>query len=80
MDGRMDGWLDVSIDWGVAAYTKYLSRIERLLRRAFRFGYIQHETSIQQVIKDRDVRLWKSIMGTSSHPRQDLLPLLRTGL
>ena len=60
--------------WVVAAYTKYLSQIDRLLRRAFRFGYIQHETSIQQVIKDRDVRLWKSIMGTSSHPLQDLLP------
>ena len=36
--------------WGVAAYTKYLSQIDRLLRRAFRFGYIQHESSIQQVI------------------------------
>ena len=59
--------------WGVAAYTKYLSQIDRLLRRAFRFGYIQHETSIQQVIKDRDVRLWKSIIGTSSHPLHDLL-------
>ena len=63
--------------WGVAAYTKYLSQIDRLLRRAFRFGYIQHETSIQQVIKDRDVRLWKSIMGTSSHLLQDLLPPLK---
>ena len=60
--------------WGVAAYTKYLSQIDRLLRRAFRFGDIQHETSIQQVIKDRDVRLWKSVMGTSLHPLQDLLP------
>ena len=60
--------------WGVAAYTNYLSQIDRLLKRAFRFGYIQHESSIQQVIKDRDVRLWKSIMGTSSHPLQDLLP------
>ena len=63
--------------WGVAAYTKYPSQIDRLLRRAFRFGYIQHETSIQQVIKDRDVRLWKSIMGTSSHLLQDLLPPLK---
>ena len=49
--------------WGVADYTKYLSQIDRLLRRAFRFGYIQHETSIQQVIKDRDVRLWKKYYG-----------------
>ena len=40
--------------WGVAAYTKYLIQIDRLLRRAFRFGYIQHELSIEQVIKDRD--------------------------
>ena len=63
--------------WGVAAYTKYLSQIDRLVRRAFRFGYIQHELSIQQVIKGRDVRLWKSIMGTSSHPLKDLLPLLK---
>ena len=63
--------------WGVAAYTKYLSQIDRLVRRAFRFGYIQHESSIQQVIKDRDVRLWKSIMGASSHPLKDLLPLLK---
>ena len=29
--------------WGVAAYTEYLSQIDRLVRRAFRFGYIQHE-------------------------------------
>ena len=60
--------------WGVAAYTKYLSQIDKLLRRAFRFGYIQHESSIQQVIKDKDVRLWKSIMGASSYPLKDLLP------
>ena len=49
--------------WGFADYTKYLSQIDRLLRRAFRFGYIQHETPIQQVIKDRDVRLWKKYYG-----------------
>ena len=29
------------------------------------------------VIKDRDVRLWKSIMGTSSHPLRHLLPPLK---
>ena len=63
--------------WGVASYTKYLIQIDRLLRRAFRFGYILHESSIQQVVKDRDVRLWKSIMGTVSHPLQDILPPLK---
>ena len=65
-------------EFGVfAAYTKYLSQTDRLLRRVFRFGYIQHESSIQQVIKDRDVRHWKSIVGTSSHPLPDLLPPLK---
>ena len=63
--------------WGVAAYTKYLIQIDRLLRRAFRFGYILHESSIQQFVKDRDVRLWKSVVSTSSHPLQDLLPPLK---
>ena len=63
--------------WGVAAYTKYLSQIDRLLRRSLRFGYIQHETSIQHILKDRDVRLWKSITGTSSHPLQDPLRPLK---
>ena len=67
--------------WGVAIYTKYLSQIDRLVRRAFRFWHIQYESSIQQVIKDRDVRLWRSIMGASSHPLKDLLPPLKnTGL
>ena len=36
-----------------------------------------NHASIQPVIKDRDVRLWKSIMRTSSHPLQDLLPPLK---
>ena len=63
--------------WGVAAYTKYLSQIDSPLRTAFRFGYIEHESSTQHVIKDTKVRLWKSIMGTSSHPLQDFLPSLK---
>ena len=49
-------------------------QIDRLLREAFRFGYIQHETSIQQVVKDRDLRLRKGIVGTPSHSLQDLSP------
>ena len=40
-------------------------------------GYIQHETSIQHVFKDRDFRLRKSIVGTPSHPLQELLPQLK---
>jgi len=59
--------------------TSDISRLLYVISRAVRQVKcdIQHETSIQQVIKDRDVRLWKSIMGTSSHPLQDLLPPLK---
>ena len=66
--------------WGIAAYTKYLSQIYRLLRRAFRFGYIQHETSIQQVIKDRDLMVWKSMWVLPRIPCRIFSPHLRTGL
>ena len=37
---------------GVAAYTKYLSQIDRLLRRAFRFGY----TAISRKLVGRSAR------------------------
>ena len=64
--------------WGVAACTKYLSQIDWLQKRAFRFGYIQHVTSIQQVVKERDLKLWSSIVDNPSHPLQDLLPPRRS--
>lgn len=58
--------------------TNYLIQIDRLLRRDFQFGYIQHELSIQQFIKDGDMRLWESVMGIIPlHPLQDLLPPLK---
>ena len=46
--------------WGVAAYSKYLSEIDRPQKRVLRFGYIQCVTSIKQIIKDKDLRLWSS--------------------
>jgi len=54
--------------WRVAAYTKYLSQIDRLQKREFRFGYIQQVTPIQQIVKERDLRLWNSLVDTPSHP------------
>ena len=60
--------------WGVAAYSKYLSQIDRLEKWALRFGYIPYTTSLKQVVKDRDLRLWSSIVDNPSHPLQDLSP------
>ena len=66
--------------WGVAAYTKYLNQIDRLLKRAFQFRYIQYESSIQRVFKDRDVRLWRGIVGVPRIPCRIFSPHLRIGL
>ena len=66
--------------WDITAYTKYLSEIDGLLRRAFRFGYIQHETSIQQIIKDRDLMVWKRMWILPRIPCRIFSPHLRTGL
>ena len=66
--------------WGVAAYTKYLSQIDRLVRRPFRFGYIQHELSIQQVIKYRCETLEKYYGCFLASPEGPPPPNLRTGL
>lgn len=40
--------------WGVAAYTKSLSQIDTLQKRAFRFTYIRQVTLIQQVVLKRE--------------------------
>ena len=57
--------------WGVVAFPKYLSQIDRLKKRALKFGYIQQVTSIQQVLRNR-------IVDTPLHPLQDLLPPRRS--
>ena len=56
----------------------YLSQIDRLKKAALRFVYIQYVTSIKQIVKDRDLRLWSSIVDNSLHPLQDLLLLRRS--
>ena len=68
-------------NWGVAAYTKYLIQIDRQMRKAFRFGYIQHELSTPQVIKDKDEGLSESIIWVlPCIPCRIFFHHLRTGL
>ena len=51
--------------WGVAAHTKYLSQIDRLQNRAFRFRCIPQVTPIQEIVQERDLRLWNSLVVSS---------------
>ena len=44
--------------WAVAFQSKYLDLIDKLQKRAFRYGYIDHVTPIRQIIEDRDLKMW----------------------
>ena len=59
--------------WGAAYQGKYLDRIDKFFKRAFRFGYTNNLYAIAEVIRNRDCKLWNSITDTRSHPLYQLL-------
>ena len=63
--------------WAVASHTRYLSQINRLQKRALRFGYIERVIPIEQTIEERDLRMWTDLLNVSKHPLHDLLPSRR---
>ena len=64
--------------WGGAFQSKYLSRIDNFFKRAVRYGYTTKALTINDIINDRDMKLWKSITDNSNHCLYDLLPPQRT--
>ena len=62
--------------WGAAYQRKYLDRIDRFLKRAHRFGFVTKKTTILDLIKDRDSKLFKNLIR-DDHILHDLLPLKR---
>ena len=60
--------------WGTAYQGKYLDRIDRFFKRAFTFGYTNNLYVIAEVIRNRDCKLWNTIIDTPSHPLYQLLP------
>ena len=59
--------------WGAAYQRKYLDRIDRFLKRAHRFGFVTKKTTILDLIKDRDSKLFKNVIR-DDHILHDLLP------
>ena len=49
--------------WGGTFQSKYLSRIDKFFKRAVRYGYTTKVLTINNIINDRDMKLWKSITG-----------------
>ena len=60
--------------WGAAYQGKYLDRIDKFFKRAFRSGYTNNLYAIPEVIRNRDCNLWNTITDTPSHPPYQLLP------
>ena len=60
--------------WGTAYQGKYLDRIDRFFKRAFTFGYTNNLYVMAEVIRNRDCKLWNTIIDTPSHPLYQLLP------
>ena len=65
--------------WGCAYYHKYLSRIDRLFKRAFKFGYCKERFFIENIIALKDKKLWDKITDSNLITAlDDLLPPKRT--
>ena len=59
--------------WGCALYGKYLSRIDKLFARCYKFGYCFK----QHIPRNRDMKLWLRISSINT-ALSDLLPPQRT--
>ena len=51
--------------WGCAYYHKYLSRIGRLFKRAFKLGYCKERFFIANIIALKDEKLWDKITDSN---------------
>ena len=60
--------------WACAHYSKYLSQIDRLCKRALRYCYTSKYTPVTDVITIKDRLLWDKITADSTHPLDELLP------
>ena len=63
--------------WACAYDTKYLGQIDNFFRQAYKFGYTSKQYKINEIIEDRDRKMWDNITGDSSHPLNVLLPMTR---
>jgi hypothetical protein len=64
--------------WGCAYENKYLEQVDSFLRHAYRFGCIRHPITINDVVNERDLKLWNKILSKPGNPLNKLLPPKRT--
>jgi hypothetical protein len=52
--------------WGSALEKKYLERIDKFLRRAYKYGYTTKSVQMIDVIKKRDMSLFEKYVVTQT--------------
>ena len=60
--------------WGSALEKKYLEQIDKFLGLAYRYGYTTKSVRIIDLIKERDMSLFKKICSNPDHSSYELLP------
>ncbi|CAB4022803.1 Hypothetical predicted protein, partial [Paramuricea clavata] len=60
--------------WGCASYSKYLSQVDKVLKRAYKYGYLMYQVSIVDILNNKDRDLWENITTDPNHALQVLLP------
>ena len=63
--------------WGSAIQKKYLDRIDKFFRRAYRYGYTTKSIKISEVIEERDRKLFRKIVSNPEHALHELLPVCK---
>ena len=60
--------------WGSALQKKYLERIDKFFKRAYRYGYVLKEYKMSELIETRDRVLFNRILDNPEHILYELLP------
>ena len=60
--------------WGCAYDGKYLSQIDKFIKRAHKNGYISKRSHIKEIRDKRDKKLWNKITSTENNALLELLP------
>ncbi len=63
--------------WGSALQKKYLERIDKFFRRAYRYGYTKKSIKISEVIEETDRKLFSKIVSNPEHVLHELLPVCK---
>ena len=60
--------------WRSTLQNKHLERIDKIFKRAHRYGYTLKKFKMSELMEQRDIILFKKIVNDPEHVLQELLP------